>query len=103
LGGTTAGDYTLAGATGSVTISNSFNAFLITTAALDSTRTNLVVCWQSVPGVTYNVLTNTSLSTNGAWVDVGSPASPVTASGTSQCVTIPGATNASTYVLIKQN
>ena len=102
LGGTTAPDYTLSGATGSVLITNPFTAFMITNAYLDGTGTNLVVCWQSVPGVSYNVLTNTSISTNGSWVDLGGPISPVLATTNSLCVTIPGATNADTFVLIKQ-
>jgi autotransporter-associated beta strand protein len=102
LGGTAAGDYTLAGATGSVTITNPFTPFSITSAMLDSTGTNLVVCWQSIPGVSYNVLTNTSIGSNGLWMDLGPPLSPVVAVTNITCVTIPGATNTNAFVLIKQ-
>jgi hypothetical protein len=102
LGGTNAGNYTLAGATGSVTITNPFNPFSITISMLDSTGTNLVVCWQSVPGVSYNVLTNTSVGSNGSWMDLGPPLSPVVAVTNITCVSIPGTTNTNAFVLIKQ-
>jgi len=104
LGGSTAGNYTLTSATGFVTITNSFAQFSIISQTLDSTKTNLDVCFgPTEPGVIYNVLTNTSVEAGGSWVDVGGAASPVTASGSSTCVVIPGATNAQAFVLIKQN
>jgi autotransporter-associated beta strand protein len=60
--------------------------FSITSAALDSTGTNFVVCWTSVPGQNYDVLTNTSLSGNGAWVSAGY----TNATDTTACFTLPG-------------
>jgi len=100
LGGVTAGNYTLVGASGTVTIVNPFNPFSITSSSLDLTGTNVVICWQSVPGVVYNVLTNTSLAPPQAWAPAGSP---ITATNTTTCVTLPvagGNTNA--FVVIKQ-
>jgi autotransporter-associated beta strand protein len=60
--------------------------FSITSEALDSTGTNFVVCWTSVPGQNYDVMTNTSLTGNGAWVSVGN----TNATGTTACFTLPG-------------
>jgi fibronectin-binding autotransporter adhesin len=100
LGGAASANYTLSGATGSVTITNPFNPFSITSYSLDVTGTNFVVCWQSVPGVVYRVLTNTSLAPPQSWAPTGSP---VTATNTTTCFTLPGgspATNA--FVVIKQ-
>jgi hypothetical protein len=101
LGGTTGSNYTLAGVSGSVTITNPFNAFSITSASLDNTGTNFVVCWQSVPGVAYNVLTNNSLVSPHIWAVAGGP---ITATATTTCFTLPGgiAGNPSTFVAIKQ-
>jgi len=71
LGGASAGNYTLAGFSGSVTVTNPFVPFTITSSTLDVTGTNFVVCWQSIPGVSYNVLTNTSLAAPQAWSIAG--------------------------------
>lgn len=74
--------------------------FLITSSALDATKTNFVVCWQSVPGVVYNVLTNASLTTPGTWVSAGS----TNATGTTTCYTLPGrrAGKATMFVVIQK-
>ncbi len=62
------------------------SSFSITSQSLDATGTNFVVCWTSVPGVVYDVMTNTSLTGNGAWASAGS----TNASGTTTCFTLPG-------------
>ncbi len=102
LGGASAGNYTLNGATGTVTITNPNTPFSITSSTLDATGTNLVVCWQSVPGVVYNVLTNASLVAPQSWAVAGSP---ITATDTNTCFTLPGGIvgNAATFVEIQQN
>jgi hypothetical protein len=104
LGGAQAGNYTLSGGSGSVVVTASLlQPFLITSNYL--TGGNLEICWQSVNGQTYNVLTNTVLTTNGlptnGWVEDGA-VSPVTATGTNTCVTIPGPFLTNIFVLIKQ-
>jgi len=60
--------------------------FSITSEALDATGTNFVVCWTSVIGQNYDVLTNTSLAGNGTWVSAGY----TNATGTTTCFTLPG-------------
>jgi autotransporter-associated beta strand protein len=81
LGGTAAANYTLTGASGSVTIT----PFAIIAGFMDDTGTNFVLTWQSVSGLTYQVIG--SLAPEGAlntWTNVGSP---ITASGSSTSVT----------------
>jgi subtilase family serine protease len=75
--------------------------FLITSCSLDSTGTNLVVCWQSVPGGVYNVLTNTSLAPPQSWAVTGGP---ISATGTNTCFTLPGGIvgNTNVFVLIQE-
>ncbi|MGP8199836.1 MAG: YDG domain-containing protein [Limisphaerales bacterium] len=101
LGGLTAGDYTLTGVSGIVTITSTNTPLLITTASLDSTGTNFVVCWQSVFGTVYNVLTNASLAAPQSWQVSGGP---ITATNTTTCFTLPGGIsgNTSVYVVIQQ-
>ncbi|MGD0812821.1 MAG: Ig-like domain-containing protein [Verrucomicrobiota bacterium] len=100
LGGVRATNYTLMGASGAVTITNAFNPFSIVSASIDHTGTNVVVCWQSVPGVVYNVLTDSSLRPPQSWAGSGTP---VTASNTITCYTLSkGMTNGSVFVVIKQ-
>jgi hypothetical protein len=101
LGGLTAGNYTLTGVSGSVTITNPSIPFLISSSSLDITGTNFVVCWQSVPGVVYNVLTNASLAPPQSWAVAGGP---ITATNTTTCFTLPGgiAGNANVNVVIQQ-
>src|SRR5208283_4593679 len=68
LGGAQATDYTVAGASGTVTITNPpADELIITSASLDITGTNLVFSWQSVPGVTYTVLTNNIMNPMQNW------------------------------------
>jgi hypothetical protein len=77
-------------------------AFAITTSTLDATGTNFIVCWQSVPGGVYTVLTNASLTAPASsWVAAGSP---ITATTTNTCFTLPGGIAGKTneFVVIKQ-
>jgi hypothetical protein len=60
--------------------------FMITTSSLDATRTNFVVCWKSVPGLLYNVMTNASLTAPASWASAGS----TNASSTNTCFTLRG-------------
>jgi len=102
LGGPAAADYTLTNASGSVLITNSFHTFSITSSHIDSSGTNWVVCWQSVPGAVYSVLTNASLKiAPTSWAAAGGP---VTATGLTTCLTLPGPFLRKTnmFVVIKQ-
>jgi len=60
--------------------------FAIVSSSLDQTKTSFTVCWQSVPGVIYSVMTNSILAAPGAWVSAGS----TNATGTTTCFTLPG-------------
>jgi len=101
LGGSAAANYTLTGATGAVTITNPHAPFSVVSVSLENEGTNLVVCWQSVPGVVYKVLTNTSLLPPQSWSVTGSP---ISATGTNTCFTLSGgiAGNSNTFVIIQQ-
>ncbi len=73
LGGTTAPKYTLSGAGGVVVVTNPNLPFPITSATLDATRSNLILVWNSIPGVNYPVSSTTNLSISRAWgMPVGS-------------------------------
>jgi autotransporter-associated beta strand protein len=100
-GGPAANNYTLIGASGSVTISNPFNPFSITSSSPDATGTNLVVSWESVPGVVYTVLTNTGPCGITSWASAGSP---ITATDTNTSFTLPGgmAGQPQVFVAIKE-
>ena len=100
LGGSADGNYTLTGATlGTVTITNPYNV-ISNTASLDMSGTNFVVCWASVPGVTYTVLTNSSLNPPVTWTSAGT----TTATDTNTCFTLPGGimSNTNVNVVIQQ-
>jgi len=89
LGGAAAGNYTLAGATGNVTItsSNSVPPFSIMSGAVDVTGSNFILTWQSVPGATYHVVGSTNpAAALSNWPTV---AGPLTASNTNTSVTNP--------------
>jgi cytochrome c peroxidase len=75
--------------------------YAITSFSADNTGTNFVVCWQSVPGVFYSVLTNASLGPIQSWALAGSP---MMATNTTMCCTLPGGNigNTHTFVMIKQ-
>jgi len=74
LGGTTAPDYTLAGATGAVTVTNPHLPYSFIAASFDNVGTNIVMVWTSVPGVVYQVLGSGSASAPlNTWTNVGSP------------------------------
>jgi hypothetical protein len=59
------------------------------------------VCWQSIPGVSYNVLTNTSLAAPQAWSIAGGS---ILATNTNTCFTLPGGMlgNTNVNVVIQQ-
>ncbi len=74
-------------------------AFIITSEQVQS-GTNVVVCWQSTVGYNYDVLTNGNLSIPAAWAQVNS--SDITATSTTTCYTLPGATtNSPLYIAIR--
>ncbi len=83
LGGTTASNYTLAGASGAVAITNPHEPFSIATPYIDNTGTNLVLIWNSIPGVTYQVRGSTDLN---IWTNVGDP---INATATQTTNTVP--------------
>jgi len=72
----------------------------ITSESLDTTKTLFTVCWSSVTGIYYDVLTNSTFNSNGSWVSAGS----VSASGTTTCFTLPGTIvgQSNVFVLIQQ-
>ncbi len=70
LGGMTAPNYTLTGASGAVTVTNPHTPFSIATPHVDATGTNLVLIWGSIPGVSYQVRGSSDLNT---WTNVGGP------------------------------
>ncbi len=85
LGGAAAGNYTLNGAGGSVTIT--VPPFSITSEYVDSTGTNFVITWQSAPGATYHVVGNTNAGAAlNTWTNVGGP---ITATSTNTSFTNP--------------
>ncbi len=84
LGGAAAGNYTLTGASGSVTITAPLS-ISITSQYVDSTGTNFIITWTSAPGSIYHVIgTNNSAAPLSTWPTV---AGPITATGTSTSVT----------------
>jgi hypothetical protein len=79
LGGAAAGNYTLAGCSGVVSITNPNTPFSITAEYFDDTGTNFVLVWESTPGVVYQVMGSTNLS---AWTSVGGPVTATAATAT---------------------
>jgi hypothetical protein len=100
LGGAQATNYTVTGASGTVTIANPFNP-IVTSATLDVTGSGLVLSWSSVPGVVYLVLTNNVLTPVEDWPEAGNP---ITATNTTTTITLPGVvlTGGNLYVDIMQ-
>ncbi len=98
LGGPAAGNYTLAGASGTVVIV--VPPFRITSEGMDATGTNVVIAWQSAPGGIYQVLdsTNIAASLNG-WIKVGPP---VVATTTTAAATIPVTEHAYIFDIVAQ-
>lgn len=85
LGGTTAPNYTLAGASGSVTIS-AVPPFSITSESIDPTGTQFTMTWTSTPGVAYHVTGTADLTIpQSGWTTV--PGTTVTAAGATTTVT----------------
>jgi streptogramin lyase len=101
LGGAAAGNYTLSGASGSVTVIPALVPFSITSASI--VGGSLYVSWQSGPGTNYTVLTNANLKNEGpgTWMATGT----ITATGTNTGFTLPSsiAGTSNGFVLIKQN
>jgi hypothetical protein len=98
LGGAAAGNYTLAGATGTVTITVSTSTFSITSVTLAGT--NFIFTWTSVPGSNYQVIGSadpTVALTN--WTNVGSP---ITATDTNTSATNPIVPPAGYFNIISQ-
>lgn len=60
--------------------------------------TNFVVCWQSVPGGIYNVLTNADLVLPHTW---GLAGGPITATDTNTCFTLPCGIKASAHLFLQ--
>jgi autotransporter-associated beta strand protein len=98
LGGPAVNNYTLTGASGSVTITAA--GFLITGEYIDGTGTNLVITWQSTPGTTYQVLgsTNVAAAVN-TWPTVGDP---ILATNISTSATIPVTSDMSVFEVKSQ-
>lgn len=85
LGGAAAANYTLAGASGSVTITAA--TFSITGEYVDSTGSNFVITWQSIPGSTYHVVGNTNVAAAlNTWTNVSGQ---ITAADTNTSFTNP--------------
>jgi hypothetical protein len=86
LGGPAAINYTLTGASGSVTIIAA-PPFIITSESLDNTGKYFIITWQSVPGTVYQVIAHTNVAAPlSTWTNVGSP---VTAVATNTSATNP--------------
>jgi hypothetical protein len=86
LGGAAAGNYTLVGASGTVTITAS-PGFSITSGSVDVTGTNFVITWQSNPGTIYQVIGTGDLTQSlSNWTNIGSP---ITATDTNTSATNP--------------
>ncbi|MGD0258858.1 MAG: PA14 domain-containing protein [Verrucomicrobiota bacterium] len=91
-------NYSITYNTGTLTVNPLPATFSITSASLDSTGTNFVVCWQSVSNVVYYVLTNTSLAVpRASWPTNGTP---ITATNTTTCFTLPGGIVRKTNVFV---
>jgi hypothetical protein len=85
LGGTAATNYTLASASGLVTVTTP--PFSIMSASVDVSGTNLIITWQSAPGATYHVVGSTNpTAALSNWPTV---AGPITATDTNTSVTNP--------------
>jgi autotransporter-associated beta strand protein len=96
LGGAAAGNYTLAGASGLVTITTP--PFSIMSGSVDVSGTNFIITWQSAPGATYHVVGSgdpTIALSN--WATV---AGPIIATGTNTSVTNPIASSMSVFDVI---
>ncbi len=99
LGGTTAPDYTLVGATGSVVVSNPHTPFTITSSAFDHVGTNIVIVYQTVPGVVYQVLSSPVVTAPlNTWTNEGST---VTATDVLTTNVIPASTTGTKTYIVK--
>lgn len=86
LGGANAANYTLAGASGAVTITATNAPIMITSVSVDNTGTNLIIIWQSVPGKVYQLVATTNLAAPlNTWTNVGGP---ITATNTTTSETV---------------
>ena len=99
LGGTTGPNYTLAGASGSVIVTNPHTPFTITSSTFDHVGTNIAIVYQSVPGVVYQVLSSPSAAAAlNTWTNEGST---VTAAGTLTTNIIPASTGGTKTYIVK--
>ena len=74
--------------------------FAITSDTLNGT--NLVVCWQSTIGYSYDVLTNINLAVPAGWTPVNP--TQIIATNSITCYTLPGGvTNTNVFVVIRGN
>jgi hypothetical protein len=103
LGGAAAGNYTLAGASGTVTITapgTNVPPFSITGGNVDVTGSNFVINWQSTPGVVYQVVSSTNVAAAlNTWTNVGGP---ITATSTNTSATNPISSVAGFFNVIGQ-
>jgi hypothetical protein len=98
LGGASAGNYTLVGASGAVTIT--VPPFSITGGSVDVTGSNFVITWQSAPGAVYQVVTTTNItSALNTWTNAGPP---ITATNTTTSATNPITATESFFDVIGQ-
>lgn len=85
LGGASAGNYTLVGASGAVTIT--VPPFSISSGSVDVTGSNFVITWPSAPGAVYQVVTTTDITQPlNTWTNTGPP---ITATNTTTSATNP--------------
>ena len=99
LGGTTAPNYTLSGASGSVIVTNPHTPFTITSSTFNHVGTNIAIVYQSVPGVVYQVLSspNAAAALN-TWTNEGSA---VTATDVFTTNVIPASTSGTKVYIVK--
>jgi hypothetical protein len=102
LTGPAATNYTLHGATGAVLVTNPELPFTTTSASVDVSGGIFTVCWESIPGVAYDVLTNSLPGPLQSW---GVLEAAIIATDTNDCFAFPmdPASGGATLVLIRQS
>jgi autotransporter-associated beta strand protein len=96
LGGAAATNYTLVGASGTVTITTP--PFSITRSSVDVSGTNFIITWQSAPGASYHVIS--SVDPTMALSNWPTIAGPIIATDTNTSVTNPITTQMSVFDVI---
>jgi hypothetical protein len=96
LGGAAATNYTLVGASGTVTITTP--PFSITRSSVDVSGTNFIITWQSAPGASYHVIS--SVDPTMAVSNWPTVAGPIIATDTNTSVTNPITTQMSVFDVI---